>query len=201
MGRLHPSICAFTSEVYYEGRLHSRADLEKQRINGATAPAQSGLLWIPVSHTGNESESPEEVARIESLVATLLSAGLTWTDRHGEDRPIGLDDILIVAPYNAQVAAINERLPGTRAGTVDKFQGQEAPIVIYSMASSSAEDAPRGMSFLYSPNRLNVATSRARCLVMLVCNDQVFFPDCRTPEQMRLANGLCRYLELAKAPA
>jgi len=199
--RLHPSICAFTSEVYYEGRLHSRADLEKQRINGATAPAHSGLLWIPVPHTGNESESPEEVARIERLVASLLSAGLTWTDRHGEDRPIGLGDILIVAPYNAQVAAINERLPGARAGTVDKFQGQEAPIVIYSMASSSAEDAPRGMSFLYSPNRLNVATSRARCLVMLVCNDQVFFPDCRTPEQMRLANGFCRYLELAKARA
>jgi uncharacterized protein len=83
-------------------------------------------------------------------------------------------------------------------GTVDKFQGQEAPIVIYSMASSSAEDAPRGMEFLYSPNRLNVATSRARCLVILLANDRLFLPDCRTPEQMRLANGLCRYLELAQ---
>ena len=108
-----------------------------------------------------------------------------------------MSDILVVAPYNAQVAAIEQALPGARVGTVDKFQGQEAPIVIYSMASSSAEDAPRGMEFLYNPNRLNVATSRARCLVILVANRHVFFPNCRTPEQMRLANGLCRYLELA----
>jgi len=105
-----------------------------------------------------------------------------------------------VAPYNAQVGEIKRRLPAeARVGTVDKFQGQEAPIVIYSMASSSAEDAPRGMEFLYSPNRLNVATSRARCLVILVANGQLFLPECRTPEQMRLANGLCRYLELARS--
>jgi uncharacterized protein len=103
-----------------------------------------------------------------------------------------------VAPYNAQVAAIGRRLPRARVGTVDKFQGQEAPIVIYSMATSSPDDAPRGMEFLYSLNRLNVATSRARCVCILVASPRLFEPECRTPQQMRLANALCRYRELAR---
>jgi superfamily I DNA and/or RNA helicase len=112
-------------------------------------------------------------------------------------RPITLDDILIVAPYNAQVAALKEAVPGARVGTVDKFQGQEAPIVIYSMTTSSSADAPRGMSFLYSPNRLNVATSRARALVIVVASPLLFTPEARSPEQMRLANAFCRFAELS----
>jgi uncharacterized protein len=109
--------------------------------------------------------------------------------------------ILIVSPYNAQVFNLAERLPAARIGTVDKFQGQEAPVVIYSMATSSPEDAPRGMEFLYSANRINVATSRARCACILVANPRVFEPQCQTPRQMKLANVLCRYLEMArKAP-
>jgi uncharacterized protein len=196
--RLHPEICAFTSEIYYEDRLHPRPGLERQRVNCEGIASGSGLRRLPVKHSGNASESPEEAAAIASLVKGLLEAAPTWTDWEGKEQKLELGHILVVAPYNAQVAAIGERLPpGARVGTVDKFQGQEAPIVIYSMASSSAEDAPRGMEFLYSPNRLNVATSRARCLVILVANDQVFLPECRTPEQMRLANGLCRYLEMA----
>ena len=107
------------------------------------------------------------------------------------------DDVLIVAPYNAQVGALGERLPGTRIGTVDKFQGQEAPIVIYSMATSSPDEAPRGMEFLFSLNRLNVATSRARCTCILVASPRLFEPECRTPRQIQLANAFCRYLELA----
>ena len=107
-------------------------------------------------------------------------------------------DILIIAPYNIQVSALQSRLPEKiRIGTVDKFQGQEAPVVIYSMTSSSVEDAPRGMGFLYSPNRLNVATSRARCVCILIAAMRLLEPDCRTPEQMRWANGLCRFRELA----
>ena len=121
--------------------------------------------------------------------------------RTGRSASFTLRDILIVAPYNAQVGALIERLPdGARVGTVDKFQGQEAPIVIYSMTTSSAEDAPRGMAFLYSPNRLNVATSRAKCLAVVVASPLVFAPECRTPEQMRLANAFCRFIELADAP-
>ena len=195
--RLHPDICAFTSEIYYDDRLKPRPGLERQRVTGTEPATGSGLRLVPVEHMGNQNESPEEATTIAALVRQLLEAGSTWTTEDGQQKTLALDDILVVAPYNAQVAAIEQALPpGARVGTVDRFQGQEAPIVIYSMASSSAEDAPRGMEFLYSPNRLNVATSRARCLVILVANGRLFFPECRTPDQMRLANGLCRYLEL-----
>lgn len=123
----------------------------------------------------------------------------TWTDDEGEEHDLGIGDILVVAPYNAQVKTIAERLPpGARVGTVDKFQGQQAPIVIYSMATSSPEDAPRGMQFLYSPNRLIVATSRAKCLAAVVTSPALFTPECRTPEQMRLANAFCRLLEMVE---
>ena len=109
----------------------------------------------------------------------------------------GYEDILIVAPYNAQVGAILRELPNARVGTVDKFQGQEAPISIYSMTSSSPEDAPRGMDFLYSRNRLNVATSRARCVAVVVASPALLSVRARTPKQMRLANALCQFAELS----
>ena len=102
-----------------------------------------------------------------------------------------------MAPYNAQVAALQRALPGMRIGTVDKFQGQEAAVVIFSVTSSSREDAPRGMRFLYDPHRFNVATSRAHSVVIVVGSPHVFAPDCHTPEQMRWANGLCRFREMA----
>src|SRR5437764_12477321 len=109
-------------------------------------------------------------------------------------------DVLVVAPYNAQVTRLTERLAetGARVGTVDKFQGQEAPVVIYSMATSKPEDAPRGMEFLYSGNRLNVATSRAQCVTVLVASPALFDVQCKTPRQMELANAFCRYLEMAE---
>ncbi|WP_346657351.1 C-terminal helicase domain-containing protein [Bradyrhizobium monzae] len=109
-----------------------------------------------------------------------------------------IEDIVIIAPYNAQVFELQERLPGARIGTVDKFQRQEAPVVIYSMTTSSHADAPRGVEFLYSANRLNVATSRARCICVLVASPRLFEVECRTPRQMQLANAFCRYLELAR---
>jgi AAA domain len=122
----------------------------------------------------------------------------SWTDREGIERTLTLDDVLIIAPYNAQVFELQDRLKGARIGTVDKFQGQEAPIVIYSMTTSSHADAPRGMEFLYSPNRLNVATSRAKCVCVLVASPSVFEAECRTPRQMKMANAFCRYLEMAR---
>jgi superfamily I DNA and/or RNA helicase len=130
-------------------------------------------------------------------VRGLLQAGVSFIDMKGNVHPLTLNDILIVSPYNAQVFNLAERLPKARIGTVDKFQGQEAPVVIYSMATSSPEDAPRGMEFLYSANRFNVATSRARSTCILVANPRVFEPECQTPRQMKLANVLCRYLEMA----
>ena len=153
---------------------------------------------MPVPHAGNQTSSPEEVERIAGLVADL-TAGERALDRPQErPAPAGLADILIIAPYNAQVAALSARLPEARIGTVDKFQGQEAPVVICSLTTSSPEDAPRGMAFLYSPNRLNVAVSRARTACILVGSPALFEPECRSPAQMRLANAFCRYLEMAQ---
>jgi len=196
--RLHPSICEFTSELFYEGKLNSHPSLAAQVVTGPAPFAGSGLFYIPVVHEGNQNSSREEAECVAEIVKGLVTGGVDWTDRHGRTKPVTLDEILIVAPYNAQVLEIAERIHGARVGTVDKFQGQEAPIVIYSMATSSPEDAPHGMEFLFSRHRLNVATSRARCVCILVGSPELFEPECRTPEQMRMANAFCRYLEIAR---
>jgi predicted RecB family nuclease len=199
--RLHPSICDFTSELFYESRLRARPALERQVVVGEGFWSGAGLRFVPVAHEGNQSSSPEEAECVRKIVNEIIDRKAAWIDRKGISRPIRLDDIVIIAPYNAQVFEIQDRLPGARVGTVDKFQGQEAPVVVYSVTTSSHADAPRGMEFLYSMNRLNVATSRARCVCIVVCNPAVFAPKCRTPRQMQLANGFCRYLELAQGAA
>jgi uncharacterized protein len=196
--RLHPTICAFTSELFYEGRLHPRPGSEAQEIRSSGMIEGSGLRYLSVAHTGNQNSSPEEANAVSALVGDVLASNPTWVSREGLELPLTLADILIIAPYNAQVFELQTRLPGARIGTVDKFQGQEAPLVIYSMTTSSYADAPRGMEFLYSLNRLNVATSRAQCICVLIASPTVFEADCRTPDQMRLANAYCRYLELAQ---
>jgi len=196
--RLHPSICGYTSEMFYEGKLCSHPSLAAQVVTGPSPFAGTGLFYVPVLHEGNQNSSIEEAEQVADVVKGLLAPGSTWMNRAKETKPMRLEDILIVAPYNAQVSEIAARIPGARAGTVDKFQGQEAPVVIYSMTTSSPEEAPHGMEFLFSRHRLNVATSRARCVCILVGNPQLFEPECRTPEQMRMANAFCRYLELAR---
>lgn len=196
--RLHPKICDFTSEVFYEGRLEARNGLDRQRIEGHPWLKTPGLWFLPVGHEGNANASPEEVELIGAIYSELLQPGVTWVGDDGQSRPLTPKDILIVAPYNAQVADLSNRLPAARVGTVDKFQGQEAPVVIYSLTTSSPEDAPRGMEFLYSLNRLNVATSRAKAVVILVGSPRLLEPECRSPRQMQLANALCRYVELAQ---
>jgi superfamily I DNA and/or RNA helicase len=135
------------------------------------------------------------------MICELVRRGKTvgvWVDSNGEEKRVTLKDIVIITPYNAQVFEIQQRLPGARVGTVDKFQGQEAAIAIYSTATSSRADAPRGMEFLSSLNRLNVATSRAKCISVIVGSPQIAEAECRTPRQIQLANAFCRYLELAK---
>jgi superfamily I DNA and/or RNA helicase len=203
--RLHPKIATFTSETYYEGKVRSRPGLENQAITPAIGNHNelrgSGLRFVPVPHTGNTAKSRQEVQAIAEIVNDLL-ANAKWQNAAGQVSRLTPNDILIVAPYNAQVSALIEALPilRDRIGTVDRFQGQEAPVVIYSMTSSSPEDAPRGMEFLYDRHRFNVATSRARALCILVGSPPLFEPECKTPRQMRRANGFCRYLELSIAP-
>jgi len=198
--RLHPAICTFTSQAYYEGRLRSEDGLEQQRLGGPTPYAGAGLHLVEVAHQGNQAQADEEVQAVAAIAQSLLQPGVTWSDQRGATRALRPDDILVVAPYNAQVSALRRALAGLgvrRVGTVDKFQGQQAPVVIYSCTSSSPEDAPRGMAFLYDPHRFNVATSRARAAVIVVASPRLFEPECRTVQQMGWANGFCRFAELA----
>jgi predicted RecB family nuclease len=199
--RMHPAICNFTSELFYDGRLGTRAFTRNRVLKGHPWLRGAGLWFVPVVHEGNRNSSQEEVEIVARIVESLLVPAVTWFQDEGNSRAIELKDILIVAPYNAQVADLLARLPGAQVGTVDKFQGQEAPVVIYSLTTSSPEDAPRGMEFLYSLNRLNVATSRAMSNVIVVGNPRLFEPECRSTRQMQLANAFCRYLELATVVA
>jgi hypothetical protein len=155
------------------------------------------LRYVPVVHHGNQNCSPEEAMAVGALVEDILESKATWIDRDGQQKSVTLGDIIIITRYNTQVFEIQQRLPRARIGTVDKFQGQEAPIAIYSTATSSRADAPRGMAFLYSLNRLNVATSRAKCVCNVVGSPELFETECRTPCQAQLANAFCRFLELA----
>ena len=196
--RLHPRLCAFTSELFYEGRLKAASGLERQALRGSRLLTETGLWLLPVEHEGNQSASAEEVEAVGWLVESLLAEGARWVDDRGGEKRLTLDDILIVSPYNAQVADLGVRVRGARVGTVDRFQGQQAPVVVYSLATSTPEDAPRGMEFLYDLNRFNVATSRARCACVLVGSPKLFEPECQTPRQMMLANALCRYQEVAR---
>jgi uncharacterized protein len=197
--RLAPSISRFTSEVFYEGRLASKPGLEHQRLTGGPIEG-SGLWHVDAQHDGNRNASDEEADIVADLVARLLAPGSMWVAERGRAVQMTAGDLRIVAPYNAHVSRLAERLAGLEVpiGTVDKFQGQEAPVVIYSMATSTPEEAPRGLEFLYSLNRLNVATSRARCAAILVASPHLYVPDCSTPRQMKLANALCRFREMAR---
>ena len=199
--RLHPAICSFTSELFYEERLVSLGGLDRQNIDAPAPFSGAGLWFVPVVHEGNQSYSMEEIDRVAEITETLTQPGSTWTDRDGSLRPLTIKDVLIVAPYNNQVNRLTDRLPGAKVGTVDKFQGQDEAVVIYSMTTSTPEDAPRGMEFLYNLHRFNVATSRAFCACILVGSPRLFSPECRTPRQMELANVLCRFAEVSKTIA
>jgi uncharacterized protein len=194
--RLHPAICDYVSETFYEGRLHSEPGCELQAIGGDGYLGGSGPRWLPALHVGNRTSSPEEVEIDRQCCETLL--GRTWMDKAGAVRRLREEDVLVVTPYNAQVSLLTEGLPfGIEVGTVDKFQGRQAPVVIVSMAASSADDVPRGMEFLYSRNRLNVAVSRAQAMAVMVASPSLLSARCRTVDQLRLVNGFCRFVEVA----
>jgi superfamily I DNA and/or RNA helicase len=195
--RMHPDVCAFVSERSYDGRLQSRDACGVRRVDAAGALTGAGLRTLAVVHEGRSQASPEEALAIGEACATLLT-GATVTDDEGETRPLQPTDIMVVAPYNLAVKAIRDRVPsGVRVGTVDRFQGQQATVVFYAMTCSSGADVPRGLDFLFSANRLNVAVSRAQCLAVLVHNPRLLDADCPSIEQMALVDGACRFVELA----
>jgi predicted RecB family nuclease len=198
--RMHPVLCRYCSEVFYDGRLGGIAGLERQSVHGERLPfTTSGLHVIEVHHEGNTNCSSEEAAEVGRLVRALLLC--RWRDRRMRVSPMNAEDVLVVTPYNAQVREIEcafeqAQIGDVRVGTVDKFQGREAPVVIYSMATSSADEAPRGIEFLFDLHRLNVATSRARAIAIIVASPDLVRVFCRTPRQMVLANALCRAWEM-----
>jgi predicted RecB family nuclease len=195
--RMHPAINRFISELFYDGKLHPMDKNEQQSLDGNTRFNKPGIYFEPVVHSGNQNSSLEEVEKVEQIVDELLNSQLSWINRRREKEEFTAKNIKIISPYNAQVNALHRSLPEIQIGTVDKFQGQEAAVIILSMATSTPEDAPRGMEFLYSLNRLNVAVSRAKAVFILVANPALLEPECRSPHQMQLANALCRLKEFA----
>jgi len=189
--RMHPDVCRYISDAFYDSRLEAA-----EECAGQSTALGTGLRFLPVEHEGNRRSSADEAARVGEEFGRLL--GAEWTDAKGVTRPLRLDDILVVAPYNEQVKCLAEALPrGARVGTVDKFQGQQAPVVFFSMATSSAADVPRNLEFLLSRNRLNVAVSRAKCLAYVVASPKLLEVGCRSIEQMRMANALCLFVDSA----
>lgn len=192
--RMAPAVCQFISEAVYDSRLQPEPDNARQQLVLGKQPdpalQTSGIRFLPIAHTGNSQRSEEEALRIRTLIDDLLRHH--HIDRHGKKHRIGLEDILVVAPYNLQVNLLRQTLPaGARVGTVDKFQGQEAPVVIVSMATSSEDYLPRDIGFLFSKNRLNVAISRAQCFAIVVASPDLLTVKCNTVEQMALVNLLC----------
>lgn len=194
--RMHPQICRFISEAVYAGRLRPDPDNATQYVSGPGLHG-SGLRFLPVEHDGNSRESTEEAQRIVHEVA-LLRRG-TVRPKNAPERPLTDADILVVSPYNAQRKLIRRLLQNAgfnvEVGTVDKFQGQEAPVVFYSMATSSDDDIPRDIDFLFEKNRFNVAISRAQCLSVLVASPKLLEVRCSSVEQIAMVNILCRYAE------
>lgn len=195
--RMHPDVCRFVSEVVYDGRLGWAPGVARQATAFGT-----GLRFLPVEHAGNSVSSTEEAVRIAATIRTML--GGAYTGPSGESAPLGQADFMVVAPYNAQVRQLRRALDDAElrevpVGTVDRFQGREAAVVFYSMATSSADDLPRNLEFLFSRNRLNVAVSRARCLAYVVASPRLLESRARTIGQMRLINALCRFVEMAEA--
>jgi superfamily I DNA and/or RNA helicase len=192
--RMRPEICEFISDAIYDGRLAaepvtSNRELRLDTEHRSRVASDAGVVYAPVEHDGNQCESEEEVEAIGDILRDLARAQIVEC---GIARPFRDDDVLIVSPYNLQVRRLRQRFPGFRIGTVDKFQGQEAPIVIVSMAASSADAAPRGIEFLFSKNRLNVAISRAQILAIVVASPKLARTKCARLEQIELVNLFCR---------
>ena len=191
--RMHPDVCGFISDAVYEARLTCDNGAGSQTLTKPDGVSLTGAYLESVPHHGRSQVCPEEVAAIDQMIKYLT--GSTYRDRDGKTRVLGRGDFLVVAPYNAQVNALTAALPGVRVGTVDRFQGQEAPICLVSMTTSSGDELPRDIEFLFSLNRINVAVSRAQVLAIVFANPALLEVPCRTVEEMQLVNTLCRLRE------
>ncbi|HET7308175.1 MAG TPA: TM0106 family RecB-like putative nuclease [Gammaproteobacteria bacterium] len=198
--RLRPEICAFVSDISYESRLCPAEGNSGRWIKGGDRlPNPNGIVWLAVEHDGNSQESAEEASFIADLTTGLLEA--RFIDG-SEERPLSIDDFLYVSPYNMQVARLRETLPdGARVGSVNLFQGQQAPVVFVSLCASPGEPGPRGLSFILDRNRMNVAISRAQCLAIVVGHPGLLSSDARNTEDIRQMNTLARLMRLHSSGA
>ncbi len=202
--RMHPAVCRFISESIYEGRLGSHPQCALQRIvkpSGARGfvTREAGVVCIGVGHEGNVERSDEEVERAVAIYRELL--GRDYIAQDEGMRPLGLGDFLLIAPYNAQVRALQAALPrGARVGSVDKFQGQEAPVCILSLCSSFGEYGSRGLGFILDRNRINVAISRAQCLAVVIADPRIATTPAHSIEEMRLVNLFCKLASAGASP-
>jgi uncharacterized protein len=192
--RMHPAVCRFVSEAFYDGRLHPDPSNARQRLvlgpNADTVLAPTGIRFVDVDHSDCSQSSEAEAVILNRVFRNLLKQ--RWVNAQGRQVSIEKDDVLVVSPYNMQVDLLRRTLPkGARVGSVDKFQGQEAAVVLISMATSSSGDMPRNIEFLFSRNRLNVAISRARCLAVIFASPRLLETPCSNIEQMQLVNALC----------
>jgi uncharacterized protein len=195
--RMHPDITTFISQAIYTGRLSATDECAQRALKAPGPLTGTGIRYLPIQHDGNSRSSEEEAQAIAHHIQTMLNGG-TYTNEEGATNPLKPEHIMVVTPYNAQVQLLSEHVPkGVPVGTVDKFQGQEAPVVFFSMATSSGTDLPRNLEFLFNRNRLNVAISRAQCLAILVANPNLLQIRCHTIDQMRMVNALCRLVEMA----
>jgi predicted RecB family nuclease len=194
--RMHPAVCRFISESIYEGRLGSHPDCAKQKIAVPSnarglITKESGVVFSGVEHDGNIQQSDEEIERVKNIFIELL--GRPYTASDGKTRPLAVQDFLFIAPYNAQVRALQAALPGdARVGSVDKFQGQEAPVCILSLCSSYGEYGSRGLAFILDRNRINVAISRAQCLAVVVADPRIASAGANSIDEMMLLNVFCK---------
>src|SRR5262249_51222467 len=198
--RLRPEICRFVSRAFYDDRLEPEPANSNRRLlftSDAKGIDPAGIIFQPVRHTGCSQKSQPEGQVVQDYYGTLLKQ--QFEDGSGRARKMTVDDILVVSPYNVQVNYLRSILPdGARVGTVDKFQGQEAPVVIVSMTTSGAEYLPRDVEFLFSSNRLNVAISRAQCIAIVLASPDLLAAPCRSIEQLRLVNKFCKLAEYAR---
>jgi uncharacterized protein len=201
---MHEDVCRFISDAVYDSRLHPEPDNRFQRlVLGADAhPAlrPTGIVFLPVVHDGCAQRSPEEAEVVKALYQSLLRQ--RYRDKKDREHRMTAENILVIAPYNSQVNLLKSVLPpDARVGTIDKFQGQEAEVVLVSMATSSGDYLPRNIEFLYDKNRLNVAISRAKCLAVVVASPALLHVNCATPARMELVNILCWVNSYGRTPA
>jgi superfamily I DNA and/or RNA helicase len=198
--RMAPALCRVVSDLSYRGELQPAPATAGNSLDvPARWAAPAGIGWVPVVHEGNGSASPEEAEVVTALVGDLM--GRPWRTG-GVEAPMTPADVLVVTPYNAQVNQLRSRLAaaglgGVEVGTVDKFQGREAAVAIFSLAASSGAHVPRRLDFLLDRHRLNVALSRAKTVAYLVGSPALLTSAVQTPDQLRLVNGLCRLVEIA----